>query len=237
MHISLRFFLFILIVSSLYNCDLFNREDVEPDLRFKEWENIINPCSGYSEFLDTRNLYWVPVAGTINNWVLLYWRTGLNGYGFFDCFGQPWYIIPGSNTTIISYRYFENYQENGTSAETANEPAAQSYTTVIAPDGTSETTDGPIITFGSMSGGDVEELPTTIHISQYGTYVNEYVADPLQEIKERNESNNSLLDVNVNFEGKAAEGFSFEIIPLAGIKNIKKPYAIYNNGQIEWVDD
>ncbi len=186
------------------NCNLF--ENVEPDLRFKTNEWIYNPCQNINEFLDTRNLYYTNIIGT-NQLVLLYWRP--NTGGFFDCNGYPWYISP-QGTVLYSYRYMVNEPAPTGITDAAEEPAAQSYTEVIDPDGNSSTTDGPVVSFGRMAAGQVVELISQVIVTQYGVYQNKYEADPVNRVAERIEDNNIFFD-NSFESARLAQPVSFAV--------------------------
>jgi hypothetical protein len=228
--------LLLALCAHLYtSCDLIE-SGAEPDLTWNAYDNVFNPCTGFTEYLDTRNLFFVNNLGfPFNGYpqsVLLYYREFQGG--FFDCQGLPWYIVPP--TTIISYRSMTNLSTSGKTTKPAKSPQAQAYTKVVRPDGSAEKYDGPIITFNDIPAGSTQTVETPITITSEGTYFNSYEADPKQLVSESDESNNQQSD---NFSRSSSGGLdearpSF-IIKVPGeteLSAIKTRYAIFRNGQI-----
>ncbi|MBX2892347.1 MAG: hypothetical protein KF734_15575 [Saprospiraceae bacterium] len=213
-------------------------EENDPDLTFLDYQQIWNPCAGTTEYLDVRSLYWVrnlqfPFNG-YPEFVLLYWRH--NERGFFDCFGIPWYVVPGS--VIVSNRYLANRSPNSTSSlstKPARQPAARTYTTVrdIGTGNTIATDNGSKVVFPDIPAGQYVQFASESLVTQEGIYDLAYTADPDEEITETDESNNVQ---NSSFERSYhSSGCSFIIREPTKeeLSKIKTRYVIYRGGNIE----
>jgi hypothetical protein len=233
---NISLLLLVLCAYTYSGCDLLE-SGAEPDLTWNAYDNILNPCTGFTEYLDTRNLFFVNNLGfPFNGYpqsVLLYYREFQGG--FFDCQGLPWYIVPP--TTIVSYRSMTNLSTNGQTTKAAKSPQAQAYTKVVRPDGSTEKYDGPIITFNDIPAGSAQTLETPITITSEGTYFNSYEADPVQILTESDESNNQQSD---NFSrsssgslDEARPSFIIRVPSETEFSAIKTRFAIFRNGQIE----
>ncbi len=231
------FFIIIFSVLFIYGCECKDEDMAEPDLAFKTWESIYNPCIGNYEYLDTRNLYWTPVLGTGGQqWVLLYYRDVIGQEGFYDCYGVPWFIGPGG-TQLVSYRYVENVPDfSRECTKDAPQPAAQGYTTVVDPNSNDTTEyEGPIVIFNDIPPGQSRELNTVINITIFGIYINEYRVDPIDEVLERDENNNFLRDTDFDVGRMSSTKSSFEIKPfdIQELKKKSEPFVVYKEGVAE----
>ncbi len=230
-YLNILFLVIIILFSVGCECE---EPTEEPDLEFKTTQSVFNPCLGYNETLDTRNLYWAPIVGTYQ-WILLYFREDI---GFFDCYGYQWFISPGG-TVLYSYRYLENVPKPGKECtKPAEQPSAQAFLTVTDPSGGTVEYDGPIVSFGNMNPGEVKQLTTQISISSLGVYINEYKADPIDIVLERNEDNNVLVDRNFDVNGKVASPSSFSIEPFdeGKLRRSGKPCVIYKEGRVRKIN-
>ncbi len=221
----------LLLVSAYFFSAASCPKTSEPDLAWSAYQNIQNTCTNTVEYLDTRNLYFANNLGyPFNGYpqsVLLYWRP--DSTGFYDCLGYQWFILPGSR--LQSYRYLMNMPSGIT--EPARTPNAQVHVTVTSPNGQVDSINGPIVVFGSLPAGNVITVPGEIYIALDSTvYYLEYRADPQLSVLERDEQNNAIAsDFGVN---RAGQKSSFQICTPdeRTLANMKKPYVLYQNGNI-----
>ncbi|MBR9919413.1 MAG: hypothetical protein GYB31_01145 [Bacteroidetes bacterium] len=227
----------LFLLTSCDECSLFGDKQA-PDLGFSDFDYINNTCTGTQEYVDTRNFYLVPNAQfPFNGYpqeVVLYWQPFQQRFN--DCLGYPWYLNcdPNFPCNIKSIRFLRN---NGspTDTETARGPSAQAFVEVTeSGGGGTYVDDGPIEKLPDLSPGESTEFLRVIDVNTTGAYALEFIADPNNEVEERDEANNTL-----------GSAFSKQIRPEEGnyflvglpseeeLKAIEGPYVIYRGGVIE----
>ena len=218
----------ILLVISLCSCENCFEQDEKPDLYWNDYQYIQNPCTGQTEYLNVSRFFWVYNLNNPNYppIVWLYYRESEQTFN--DCFGIPWFIIPGSQMT--SNRYMVNKSDGST----AKSPSARTFVTVKDAVGNETKTEGDVQSFPDLSPGEAIAVETRIEIAKDGsTYLTELVADPLEVIDESDESNNGLSDGFSRSEGAKALPFKVNIPDESELAKIKTRYIIYRNGVLE----
>ncbi len=212
-------------------------EDEEPDLEYATYTDILNPCTGQYEYLDVRNFYEIDNYFNPNYpprvWVYYHPDDQI----FRDCLGFQWFIYPGPNTKIINPRPIANKKGGiGKRTKPAKNPAAVTYTTVTD-NGGNVKNEGSIVEFlPDIPAGETRLAGTSTNILVAGKYSPIHTVDPDNDIKERDELNNSQgNDYKVKNFKNSGNSYIIRVPTKAELVNMKESYVIYKDGKITFV--
>jgi len=225
-----NFLLHLALIFSLFGFT--QCESQLPDLTFQDWEYIQNPCTGDTEYLDTRNFYEFTAPNGFRIW--LYYRPAQNE--FFDCWGVPWNIWPPFS--IYSPRYAINKGELGKKTETARSPSVRAYTKVVDPAGNTVDESSIDLIINDLPPDHATLFETNIVVNyDNSAYVNTFEIDPITQVDERDESNNNQ---GGSFERSSSNAGNYFIIHAAETEkefNLRKiRYMRYKDGKIEVIN-
>ena len=220
---------FILTSVSCGDGDTFLDSDDRPDLAFNSQQLIYNYCTGQTELIKLENLYWITNG---LSWIQLYWDENYNV--FRDCLGNPWVVYPP--VAMYSQRYFSNRKPLFGKVKPARTPKARSYTRVTGNGGVSEY-EGPIVEFPDMEGGIDNMLNHEIQITAFGTYEMDHYLDPVEEIDEREESNNDWGETFTRSPGEERAKDWFVIKPFTPeeLAQFVNGYYLFKGGKATFI--
>lgn len=216
----------------------------DPDLEFLGFYEYTNECNGQVEYIDVSNFYYVNNVYSVYPFgpqVKLYYRQETKS--FHDCYGNRWFIIPqsqGSETLLLHDRPILNkpVEKPFTTTKPATNPSAVSYTTVTDSTG-NKTTDKMNIEYlgNDIPAGSVSVFKGLSKISKVGEYELESIVDPINEIKERDELNNSTNSELFASRVHKQDGNKFTImVPTRKeLDALQTSYVIYSGGRILFI--